>query len=394
MPEPHVTGHERRPTPDRRDEQRPARRVPPRGDVDHEQRAAHRRPRHEPAPQLAHDLRLAARREHGAVACPVQPAWRPIERPPRPPRPPAVRRRQRPGCARRRRRAGATRLVQRRAPRLERAPQRIGRGPAILGVLLERAHHAGGQVFGQFRPLVRDHRRPLGDVLHQDARNRRRVERELPHEHLIGHHTEAVDVRAAVHLAVAGGLLGAHIMRRPDRDARTGQRRPPGRGRERLCDSEVRHHHATPAPLEQDVVGLHVAMDDPECVRGPEGIRRLLHDATGFVGGQSPTPLQLRRQRLPVHVRHHEVDQPIRSLPDGVDRHDVRVRQPSRGLRLAHEAQSDLFAKGELGREDLDGDLALQTLVAGLEDHSHPAPADLPVQGIRAAQRLSQAGGE
>src|SRR2546430_6331538 len=44
---------------------------------------------------------------------------------------------------------------------------------------------------------------------------------------------------------------------------------PRGRG-QRLRDPEVRHDDAAATPLEQDVVGLHVAMDDPKRVRGPE----------------------------------------------------------------------------------------------------------------------------
>ena len=41
---------------------------------------------------------------------------------------------------------------------------------------------------------------------------------------------------------------------------------------QRLRDPEVRHHHAAARALEQDVVGLHVAMDDALLVGGVQRV--------------------------------------------------------------------------------------------------------------------------
>src|SRR5207245_10956259 len=71
VPQPYVARAQRRATPDRRDEQRPARCVVAGGHVDDEQRTAHRGPCDEPAPQLPHDLGLAAGGEPRSVAHPV-----------------------------------------------------------------------------------------------------------------------------------------------------------------------------------------------------------------------------------------------------------------------------------------------------------------------------------
>src|SRR6184192_2277211 len=46
------------------------------------------------------------------------------------------------------------------------------------------------------------------------------------------------------------------------------------------------------------------------------------------------------------------------------------------------------------GCEYLDGDAALQPLVASVEDDAHPAPADFSLEGVGAAERLCQAGRE
>ena len=50
------------------------------------------------------------------------------------------------------------------------------------------------------------------------------------------------------------------------------------------------------------------------------------------------------------------------------------------GFRFAQEARPDLGAEGELWREDLDRDQALQAAVAGLVDDPHPAAPDLAVE--------------
>jgi len=183
-------------------------------------------------------------------------------------------------------------------------------------------------------------------------------------------------------------------VRRADRHARRGKGRAARRRRQRLCDPEVRDDDAAATSLEQDVVGLHVAVDDPERVRGSQRVGGLLHDPSRLVGWQPAASLEFRAKRLAVHVGHHEVDEPVRALPDGVDRHDMRVRQPRRRLGLAHEAQPDLLPEGELRREHFDGDLALQALVAGVEHHTHPTPADLSLKRVGATERLAQAGDE
>src|SRR5690349_22837478 len=56
---------------------------------------------------------------------------------------------------------------------------------------------------------------------------------------------------------------------------------------------------------------------------------------------------------------------------------------------LAGEPLPDVLLKGELGRQHLDGHPALEALVAGAIDHSHPAAADLTLDGDRKSTRLN-----
>ena len=59
-----------------------------------------------------------------------------------------------------------------------------------------------------------------------------------------------------------------------------------------------------------------------------------------------------------------------------MQRADVRVTQAGDGLRLALEARAAVRVGAELGREDLDGDGAVEAGVAGLVDLAHAACPD------------------
>ena len=60
--------------------------------------------------------------------------------------------------------------------------------------------------------------------------------------------------------------------------------------------------------------------------------------------------------------------------------------QLRRGLRLAQEARLDLAAERELGRQDLDGDGALEAAIFRPIDDAHPAAPDLAVQLVVRAE--------
>ena len=70
------------------------------------------------------------------------------------------------------------------------------------------------------------------------------------------------------------------------------------------------------------------------------------------------------------------------------------MEQLAGGLRLTLEALPDVLLEGELGRQHLDRDPALELLVARPVDDAHAAPPDFPLEGIGGAQRLSDASGK
>ena len=392
LPELHVLREQAKAPPNSRREQRPAETVA-HDQIDEHQSAADGRPRDETVAKLRDHLRLTTRREIGLGI--------PLDRPHRAPalrRATAARqpgRRQAPAqtglAARRGAAARATRRpVGRRAARFQCAPQCVGGRPASLRLLLERAHDAGGEIVGTGGRLVLEVWCLLGDLFEQQPRNRRRRERQLSGEHLVPHDTQTVDVGPPVDLAIAGRLLGTHVVRRADRDAGGGQRARPRRRGERLGDAEVGEDRSAAAPLQQDVVGFDVAMDDAEGVPGAQCVRRFHHDAPGFLWWQSLAAFEARRERFTIHIRHDEVHESVGTFADGMNRHDVRVREAGRRFRLPQEAHADLLTEGQLGREHLDCHRPLEPLIAGVIDDAHAAAADLPVEREGGPQGLTQ----
>jgi hypothetical protein len=137
-------------------------------------------------------------------------------------------------------------------------------------------------------------------------------------------------------------------------------------------------------------VATHVAVDDAECVSGAERVGCLHQDAAGFLRWQALAALETRRERFTIHVCHDEVDEAVGAFADGVNRHDVRMRQPRRGFRLSQKPDADLFTERELGWQDLHRHFALEALVARVVDHAHATAADFPLECERGAKGRAQ----
>ena len=98
------------------------------------------------------------------------------------------------------------------------------------------------------------------------------------------------------------------------------------------------------ARVEQDVVGLDVAMHDAVRVRVRERVAHFAQDAAHLGGIERAAIVNPLGERVAVDERHHEKDEPVLFV-DAVDRDDARVRQLRRGLRLAEKTRADLGAK-------------------------------------------------
>ena len=74
------------------------------------------------------------------------------------------------------------------------------------------------------------------------------------------------------------------------------------------------------------------------------------------------------------------------ALADVEDRHDVRVRELRRRLRLAREAHADGDVVRELRRQDLDRDRAVEPQVAGAVHDRHAPATDFALDRILVAE--------
>ena len=88
-------------------------------------------------------------------------------------------------------------------------------------------------------------------------------------------------------------------------------------------------------------------------------------------------PTKARLERLALHEAHHEIQQLAR-LPERMQRHDVGMRQPRSGPRLAKKALAGITRCGQLGRKHLDGHLPVEEGLARQVDASHAAAPHQP----------------
>ena len=243
-------------------------------------------------------------------------------------------------------------------------------GGRIAGarILRERSLEDAIQLPGQGR--VRRLRRRHGRVDVRERLGSRRLggERAPSREELPGDDRECVAVtRRRRPLALR--LLRRQVAGRSEDRPRLRERGQADRAR----NAEVRHVDAT-APVQQEIGGLHVAMDDARRVRGIECPGRLLEPAERTRGRAGPA-CDLRVERAAGEVLHDD-DRPAGVLGDVVDRDDVgRPGEPRRGKRLALEARAQRRVLRVAGGKDLQCDLAIELSVGGTEDLAHaPGP--------------------
>ena len=152
----------------------------------------------------------------------------------------------------------------------------------------------------------------------------------------------------------------------------------PGLGhlaRARARDPEVGHLEP-PLGVDEHVVRLDVAVDDPVLVREAqrgEDLARVVDRRLHRRGAAAQDQLL---QRAAVEVLHRDVVGALR-LAAVVDRDDVRVREPGGVRRLAAEALDELDVLRVAVVEDLDRDPPPELLVLGEVDVRHPARAEL-----------------
>ena len=203
-----------------------------------------------------------------------------------------------------------------------------------------------------------------GERRRRGAERRRAVGR--AGEQLDEHEPERVDVGRRGHL-VAARLLGREVRGRAEHRAGDGE--PRALRPER--DAEVAELQQPVAP-EQEVLRLHVAVDETGRVRRCERARRLRAERRRLERRQRAAAGDELGERLAVDVLHRDVRDAV-GLADVEDLDDVRMRQPRGDPPLAQEARAQVLVAREILGEALERDVAAELDVAREVDDRHRA---------------------
>ena len=139
---------------------------------------------------------------------------------------------------------------------------------------------------------------------------------------------------------------------------------------------------------QEDVLRLQIAVDDALLVRGGEAAHDLEAVLNRLACGQG-TGRHPRAQRVAVEQFRDRVrDAGVRS--EVVNREDVGMRERRDRLGFAFEARKGRRILGELIRQNLDCDVAIERRVASLVDLAHAARANRRENLVRAETDASR----
>ncbi len=146
---------------------------------------------------------------------------------------------------------------------------------------------------------------------------------------------------------------------------------------QRFRDAEVEELHepqATEVLREEDVVRLHVAVDDAVLVRGGERAEDLRDDVDGLGFGQRSDLGQVHPQGAPHETLHDQIGTTIVEEAEVVHLADAGVPERAGVARLLVEARDrDLVALGGTRLHHLDRDRLVEREVPRFVHGRHPA---------------------
>ena len=128
--------------------------------------------------------------------------------------------------------------------------------------------------------------------------------------------------------------------------------------------------------VDQDVLGLDVAVDDVLLVDVVQRLGDLEHDLARLADAEPLLAEQHAVERLALDELHHHEHADLLVLAEVDDGRDARVAHRRGEPRLAIEQLARLVGLGDLVRDDLQRERARQVGVGDLVDLAHPALAD------------------
>jgi hypothetical protein len=141
--------------------------------------------------------------------------------------------------------------------------------------------------------------------------------------------------------------------------------------------------------VQQDVLRLDVAVDHAVAVRVIQRIGHLGRDLDRFLDAELLLAVELGAEGFPFDVRHDVVQEALGRA--GIEEwEDVRVLERGGGLDLLDEPLGAEHG-GELGFQDLDGDLAVVLQVLCEVDRGHAARAELALDAVAVGEACPEA---
>ena len=268
--------------------------------------------------------------------------------------------------------------------RVERARQLLGeilRGlEAGVGAALERLPEPDVERGRQVRPEAARHRERRG----RDGGERHRdALLGVPHgparQALVGHAAERPEIGPMIDAPLALDLLGRHVRRRAEDGALPREARRLLVGLDRrveLREPEIEDLGdllAVLALAEVDVLGLEIAVNDPDRVGLHEALGDLPDDANGRLRIDEAHARHPVVERLALEQLHGDEGPPVFEATRVVHLDDVGALHTRGRARLANEALDDDGRVRQLGREHLDGDALADVDVLRLVHRGHAA---------------------
>ncbi len=261
-------------------------------------------------------------------------------------------------------------------------PELGGRLVALARVLLDRLEGDRVDLPGEPRAEARGRRRVVEEDLGEDVGHREPLEGEpSARGDLEEHDAERVDVAPRVYvLCAALGLLGGHVGGGAHELALGREARPGARFVEPLRDAEVEDpRRADPVlragRVDDHVLRLQVAVDDPARVRVVDGVRHLREEREEPAHGLRRV-VEERAERRPLREVHGDVGAAL-VLAEVVDADDRGVVELGGGLGLAEEAPARHVVLEVPREEDLERERPVELGVARAVDDAHAAARDL-----------------
>ena len=186
---------------------------------------------------------------------------------------------------------------------------------------------------------------------------------------------QRIDVGAGIGDAGAEAF-GSHVGERADDRAGLGQLG----GRDVVGDAEVDQVDEV-APGHQRVGWLDVAVHQPDGMRGVQRGGQLLNDVHGPWRAHRAVAPQQTGYVDALDDRHRQIQSTV-DFAGLINRDDVRLGQPGGGVGLAPEPLLITRFGRRLGRQHLDGDIAIHHGVVGLVHLAHAAGADQRQQPV------------